>query len=24
VDEAWNAPDPDPETLHRHVFAEEG
>ena len=24
VDEAWDAPDPDPQTLHRHVFAEEG
>ena len=24
VDEAWNAPDPDPETALRHVFAEEG
>jgi 2-oxoisovalerate dehydrogenase E1 component alpha subunit len=22
IDEAWNAPDPDPETLGRHVFAE--
>jgi 2-oxoisovalerate dehydrogenase E1 component alpha subunit len=22
IDEAWNAPDPDPETLERHVFAE--
>ena len=24
VDRAWNAPDPDPSTLHRHVFAEGG
>ena len=24
VDEAWNAPDPEPETATRHVFAEEG
>jgi 2-oxoisovalerate dehydrogenase E1 component alpha subunit len=24
VDEAWNAPDPQPETATRHVFAEEG
>jgi 2-oxoisovalerate dehydrogenase E1 component alpha subunit len=24
VDEAWNAPDPDPETAFRHVFAEPG
>jgi 2-oxoisovalerate dehydrogenase E1 component alpha subunit len=24
VDEAWNAPDPDPESAVRHVFAEEG
>jgi 2-oxoisovalerate dehydrogenase E1 component alpha subunit len=23
VDEAWNAPDPDPDTAFRHVFAEE-
>jgi 2-oxoisovalerate dehydrogenase E1 component alpha subunit len=23
VDEAWNAPDPEPETATRHVFAEE-
>lgn len=23
VDEAWNAPDPDPETALRHVFAQE-
>jgi 2-oxoisovalerate dehydrogenase E1 component alpha subunit len=22
IDEAWNAPDPDPASLHRHVFAE--
>jgi 2-oxoisovalerate dehydrogenase E1 component alpha subunit len=22
IDEAWNAPDPDPATLARHVFAE--
>jgi 2-oxoisovalerate dehydrogenase E1 component alpha subunit len=24
VDEAWNAPDPEPDTATRHVFAEEG
>jgi 2-oxoisovalerate dehydrogenase E1 component alpha subunit len=24
VDEAWNAPDPEPESALRHVFAEEG
>jgi len=24
IDEAWNAPDPDPATLARHVFAEPG
>ncbi len=24
VDEAWNAPDPEPDTVARHVFAEEG
>jgi 2-oxoisovalerate dehydrogenase E1 component alpha subunit len=24
VDEAWNAPDPEPDTALRHVFAEEG
>jgi 2-oxoisovalerate dehydrogenase E1 component alpha subunit len=24
VDEAWNAPDPEPDTAERHVFAEEG
>jgi 2-oxoisovalerate dehydrogenase E1 component alpha subunit len=24
VEEAWNAPDPDPDTALRHVFAEEG
>jgi 2-oxoisovalerate dehydrogenase E1 component alpha subunit len=24
VDEAWNAPDPDPQSALRHVFAEEG
>jgi TPP-dependent pyruvate/acetoin dehydrogenase alpha subunit len=23
VDEAWNAPDPEPESALRHVFAEE-
>jgi 2-oxoisovalerate dehydrogenase E1 component alpha subunit len=22
IDEAWNAPDPDPDTLTRHLFAE--
>jgi 2-oxoisovalerate dehydrogenase E1 component alpha subunit len=24
VDEAWNAPDPEPDSALRHVFAEEG
>jgi TPP-dependent pyruvate/acetoin dehydrogenase alpha subunit len=23
IDAAWAAPDPDPETLRRHVFSEE-
>jgi hypothetical protein len=22
IDEAWNAPDPDPDTLLRHVYFE--
>jgi TPP-dependent pyruvate/acetoin dehydrogenase alpha subunit len=22
IDQAWNAPDPDPETLGRHLFFE--
>ena len=24
IDEAWSAPDPDPSSLHRHMFAEGG